>query len=196
MKLDTKSGLIADIPFRPSPNYDVRPAGTIISLLVIHCISLPPGEFIAPEQPTKDSPIDRLFMYQADNGLHRLFSEGVPKVSTHFFIRRNGEITQYVATKHRAWHAGVSQFNSKNNCNDFSLGIELEGYWENDTPYEAIQYQQLAELTRALLTAYPAITFPHNIVAHSAIALPHGRRHDPGSSFDWEHYHRLLAPAP
>lgn len=166
----------------PSPNWDERPVGTRVDLLVIHGVSLPPGEFGGPW-------IDALFQNRLDPQAHPYFGPiaGL-KVSSHLLIRRDGELIQYVDLTKRAWHAGVSSFQGRERCNDFSIGIELEG--TDDLPYASSQYQVLAEVSRAILTRFPAITLDR-IVGHSDIAP--GRKTDPGPAFDWERYRRLLA---
>jgi len=164
-----------------SPNFDPRPDDIEINLLVIHCISLPPDEF-------GGAWIDALFTNTLDPDAHPYFNEikGL-NVSSHLLIRRTGEIIQYVPFQHKAWHAGESAFNGITNCNDFSIGIELEG--SETTPYEEIQYKILGETTRGLLTAYPAIS-PTRIVGHCDIAP--GRKKDPGPLFDWKKYRSLI----
>ncbi|MBV7316469.1 1,6-anhydro-N-acetylmuramyl-L-alanine amidase AmpD [Shewanella sp. NIFS-20-20] len=165
---------------RPSPFYNGRPEAEV-SLLVIHHISLPAGAFGGEH-------VDGLFMGNLDIHAHPSFAElnGL-EVSAHFFIRRNGEIIQYVSCDDRAWHAGVSSFAGRSNCNDFSLGIELEGTGE--LAYTQAQYLELTTLTRAIISAYPDIT-PERICGHSDIAP--GRKFDPGASFDWQAYRQGL----
>jgi len=167
---------------RPSLQCDARPADTVIDLLVIHNISLPPGEFGGPW-------IDDLFRGCLDPDAHAYFQgiAGVP-VSAHLLIRRDGRCIQYVPFGERAWHAGASCFAGQERCNDFSIGVELEG--TDDVPFELAQYQALAEVTRALMAAYPGIR-PDRIAGHSDIAS--GRKTDPGPQFDWERYRDLLA---
>lgn len=162
----------------PSPNFDVRPAGTNIDLLVIHNISLPPGEF-------GGTYITDLFTNQLDCDAHPYFNQlrGL-KVSAHFLIRRDGEVLQFVSVNNRAWHAGVSSFCGKERCNDFSIGIELEG-----TDFEAFtasQYEALTPLTRALRAHYPLT----DIVGHEHIAP--GRKTDPGPFFDWDLFRQSI----
>ncbi|MFV0597595.1 1,6-anhydro-N-acetylmuramyl-L-alanine amidase AmpD [Shewanella sp.] len=159
-----------------SPHFNRRPFGEI-SLLVIHNISLPAGCFGLPY-------IDQLFQGCLDTEADESFTDLVGlQVSAHFLIRRDGECVQYVSCEDRAWHAGVSRYGERENCNDFSIGIELEG---TDTePYTAAQYQQLIELTQALLAQYPALS-AQRIVGHCDIAPM--RKTDPGPSFDWERY--------
>ncbi len=159
----------------PSPNCDDRPPGVAVDLLVIHGISLPPGEFGGPY-------IDALFTNTlAALPLHPdLAGLAQLRVAAHLLIRRNGELAQYVPLHRRAWHAGQSNFQGRERCNDFSIGIELEG--TDDTPYTDPQYQVLAALIPVLRAAYPAIT-AGRIVGHSHIAP--GRKTDPGPFFDW-----------
>jgi AmpD protein len=174
----TDDGLLRGIRYIASPNCDARPVGSAIELLVIHNISLPPGEFGGPG-------IIDLFTSKLDRDAHSYYREiaGL-KVSSHFLIRRDGEIIQFVACDQRAWHAGESSWRGRERCNDFSIGIELEG--TDDVPFEDVQYERLAELTRALNANYQ-IT---GIVGHSDIAP--GRKTDPGPCFDWVRYRSLI----
>ena len=157
-----------------SPNFDSRPDPDDITLLVIHNISLPGGCFGGPH-------VSDLFTcrvdYNADPSLADL--RGL-RVSTHFFIRRDGSVIQYVSANERAWHAGVSSFRGREKCNDYSIGIELEG--TDDTPFEAAQYAALAALTEALRRRYPLT----DVQGHEDIAP--GRKTDPGPLFDWNFY--------
>jgi N-acetyl-anhydromuramoyl-L-alanine amidase len=165
----------------PSPNFDDRPDTDDISLLVIHCISLPPGEF-------GNDCIDQLFCNQLNPGKHSYFKEiHQLTVSSHLVIKRTGEIVQYVPFDKRAWHAGQSCYEGRERCNDFSIGIELEG--TEAILYTEIQYQQLAKVVRALLATYPGLS-TERIIGHSDIAP--GRKTDPGDSFDWQKFYRLL----
>lgn len=165
----------------PSPNYDDRPPETEISLIVIHCISLPPGEFGGPW-------IDKLFTNTLSPFTHLYFKTiHRLKLSAHVLIRRTGEIVQYVPFDKRAWHAGVSCYQGKSACNDFSVGIELEG--TGQTSYTDPQYLQLARLIEVLLGAYPGLG-RERITEHSDIAP--GRKEDPGPSFDRRRLHALL----
>lgn len=170
------------VTLRPSPNRDTRPPGTIIDLLVVHGISLPPGEF-------GGDAITRLFCNTLDPEEHPAYAglKGV-RVSAHVLINRRGTITQYVAFGERAWHAGESRHEERTACNDFSIGIELEG--TDETPYEDAQYDTLAALTHALMRHYPAIR-PERIVGHADIAP--ARKTDPGPAFDWPRFHHLLS---
>lgn len=165
----------------PSPHHDSRPEGESPSLLVVHNISLPPGEFGGPW-------IDALFTGTLDPDGHPFFADIAHlRVSAHCLIRRDGEIVQYVPFDKRAWHAGVSCYAGRERCNDFSIGIELEG---TDTlAYTDAQYQQLAALTRLLTTVYPAMA--DHITGHSDIAP--GRKTDPGPAFDWSRFRSLIA---
>ena len=166
----------------PSPNQDERPAGTAISLVVVHGISLPPGRF-------RGDGIERLFTNRLDPLAHPYFATVVAlRVSAHFLIRRDGRMVQFVACAQRAWHAGESAWCGRSRCNDFSVGIELEG--ADDVPYDPRQYTMLARLVRALRRRYPI----EDVVGHSDIAP--GRKTDPGAAFDWPRLRRLLAPRP
>jgi AmpD protein len=168
------------VPFVPSPNCDDRPANAAIELLVIHAISLPPGEF-------GSGAIEALFLNQLDPAHHPYYA-GIAalRVSAHFLVRRNGAIVQFVPCIKRAWHAGASGWRGRSGCNDFSVGIELEG--TDDVPFEDPQYQAVAKLTRALAIAYPIM----EIVGHSDIAP--GRKTDPGPYFDWPRFRATLPP--
>lgn len=179
--VDAATGLIEPARQAPSPNRDERPNDHDPRLVVLHGISLPPGEFGGPE-------IERLFGNRLDWDAHPYFDEirGL-QVSAHLLIRRDGELVQFVPFTERAWHAGESRFRQQHRCNDYSIGIELEG--EDEIPYEDAQYDALAAVLAALIQAYPAIT-PRNIAAHSDIAP--GRKTDPGPAFDWPRlYHGL-----
>ncbi len=161
----------------PSPNCNERPAGCVIELLVIHNISLPPGQFGGGH-------VVELFCNCLDGNAHPAFAKlaGLT-VSAHLLIERDGAVTQFVPFGARAWHAGASQFRGRDNCNDFSIGIELEG--TDTVPYTDIQYQQLARITALLRQAFPGIV-PDHIVGHSDVAP--GRKSDPGPAFDWQRY--------
>jgi AmpD protein len=181
MHINTQTGLLAEARQQPSPNYDDRPADTTIDLLVIHAISLPEGEFGGPW-------IDQLFCNELEASDHNEFNKICDlKVSSHILIRRDGEMVQYVPFQQRAWHAGESNFEGCEKCNNFSIGVELEGC--DDQTFEETQYQQLAELTRTLLQHYPNIT-KERITGHSDIAP--GRKTDPGPLFDWKEFNQLL----
>jgi AmpD protein len=160
----------------PSPNFDLRPPGTAIDLLVIHNISLPPGQFGGPY-------IASLFTNALDHGAHPYFEQLRPlRVSAHFLILRTGELMQFVSANARAWHAGVSLFEGRERCNDFSIGIELEG--SDFVPFEPAQYDSLTALTHAMRRRYPLVS----VVGHEHIAP--GRKTDPGPCFDWLAYRR------
>lgn len=161
----------------PSPNCCDRPADTAISLLVVHNISLPPGEFGGPH-------IDALFCNRLEPDGHPYFA-GICelRVSAHLLIRRDGELVQYVPFDRMAWHAGRSQYAGREACNGFSIGIELEG--TDDLPFTDAQYTALHRVTQALLQAYPHLA-ADRIVGHADIAP--GRKTDPGACFDWERY--------
>ena len=181
MIINKKKGLIEGIRYTSSPNCDERPAAVQPELLVIHNISLPPGDFGGPY-------IDQLFTNQLDANEHPYFQQiNKLQVSSHALIRRDGEIVQYVPFHLRAWHAGVSNYCGRECCNDFSIGIELEG--TDERPYEDIQYRQLANLIRALWRSYPQIP-KDAITGHSDIAP--GRKTDPGLAFDWAKLKQLL----
>ncbi|MBS0319267.1 MAG: 1,6-anhydro-N-acetylmuramyl-L-alanine amidase AmpD [Proteobacteria bacterium] len=162
-----------------SPNADARPPGVAVDMIVVHNISLPPGVF-----GTDD--VVRLFTNTLDPAAHPYFA-GIAhlRVSSHFFIRRDGELLQFVSANDRAWHAGVSAWKGRERCNDFSVGIELEG--TDDLPYATAQYSVLARLIRALRHRYPIV----DIVGHSDIAPD--RKTDPGPAFDWPRLRRLVA---
>lgn len=164
-----------------SPNFSERPDGTQIDVLVIHNISLPPGQF-------GGGWVDELFCNQLDPDAHPYFRDiaGL-RVSAHALIDRHGQLTQYVAFDKKAWHAGQSCFDGREQCNDFSIGLELEGC--DDQPFSDAQYQSLAALTRYLQAVYPGIT-PERIVGHSDIAP--GRKTDPGPCFDWRRYKEAI----
>ncbi|NVJ51143.1 MAG: 1,6-anhydro-N-acetylmuramyl-L-alanine amidase AmpD [Gammaproteobacteria bacterium] len=165
----------------PSPHFNQRPAGVVVNLLVLHNISLPPGEF-------GNGYVEQFFLGKLDATAHPYFDEIAElKVSAHYFITRTGAITEFVNPQLRAWHAGVSSWQGETNCNDFSIGIELEG--TDHLPYQSAQYQALAELTVSLMQAYPAIT-AERIVGHSDIAPK--RKTDPGPAFDWDYFRQLL----
>lgn len=161
----------------PSPNCDERPVAEDISLLVIHNISLPPGEFGGPH-------VDELFCNRLDPGAHPYFA-GIChlRVSSHLLIRRDGSLVQYVPFHRRAWHAGESSFGGRTRCNDFSIGIELEGC--DELCFTEAQYASLARVTAALLAHYPGLD-RSRIRGHSDIAP--GRKTDPGPCFDWGRY--------
>jgi AmpD protein len=176
MQIDPRTGWCGSAQHCPSPNFNARPAGEV-SLLVIHNISLPPGQFGTGQ-------VKALFRNQLDPQAHPYFA-GIAhlQVSAHFLIERDGTLIQFVSCNDRAWHAGVSCFAGREQCNDFSLGIELEG--TDELPYSDAQYATLRDLTRELLRVYPDLT-PERIRGHNDIAP--GRKTDPGPAFDWARY--------
>lgn len=176
-----KDGWLRGCERRLSPNCDERPPGTTIDLLVIHGISLPPAQFGGPH-------VIDLFQNRLDTSAHPYFAtlDGL-RVSSHVLMRRDGSVVQFVPFDRRAWHAGVSRFDGRERCNDFSIGIELEG--ADDIAYTAAQYAGLASLASALMSTYPAIT-ARRITGHSDIAP--GRKTDPGPAFDWLYFRTLL----
>lgn len=182
LKIELKTGLLSGATYLPSPNCNARPQGIMIDTVIVHGISLPPGEF-------NTGAIEEFFCERLDFSTHPYF-ETIANlhVSAHLLIDREGKIIQFVPFNQRAWHAGQSTFQGKDNCNDYSIGIELEG--TDEVPYEKIQYERLAEVTAALLLAYPALT-RKRVVGHSDIAP--GRKTDPGPMFDWGYFDCLLA---
>lgn len=172
------TGVLSGAAQIPSPNWDLRPEGEQPSLLVIHNISLPPGEF-------GGDAIVRLFTNTLDYAAHPYYEtlRGL-RVSSHFLIRRDGELIQFVPCACRAWHAGASSWNGRERCNDFSIGVELEG--TDEVPYTEAQYRRLADLTAELRRRYSIA----DIVGHADIAP--GRKTDPGQAFDWAQYRGLL----
>lgn len=174
MKIDEVTGLLSDVCYVISPHQDVRPADAVVSMIVIHGISLPPGEF-------GGQAITDFFMGKLVAEQHPYFLEIIQlRVSAHLLINRAGIVTQFVPFTARAWHAGVSIFAGQENCNDFSIGIELEG--TDNIPYTLDQYQTLVKVIALLQEKYPAITMDR-IVGHSDVAP--GRKTDPGPIFDW-----------
>lgn len=164
-----------------SPNFDPRPAGTTVDLIVVHGISLPPGEYGGPW-------IDRLFTNDLPVDAHEYFRQIAElRVSSHLLIHRDGECVQYVPFDQRAWHAGASNYCGRERCNDFSIGIELEGV--DDEPYEPVQYAALCDAILALCRRYVSLA-PERVVGHSDIAP--GRKTDPGAAFDWPRLRALL----
>jgi AmpD protein len=176
-----RDGWLAAARRRPSPNCDLRPAGTAVDLLVVHGISLPPGQFGGPA-------IEQFFTNTLDCDGHPYFARlrGM-RVSSHLLIRRDGELVQFVPLHLRAWHAGASEYGGRPHCNDFAIGVELEG--TDQTAYDAVQYRRLAWLAGVLMRHCPGLG-PERIVGHSDIAP--GRKTDPGPAFDWAAFRRLL----
>jgi AmpD protein len=170
MKLEA-DGWLAGARRVPSPNRDERPAGAEISLLLLHAISLPPGEY-------GGDAIERLFTNRLDTEAHPYFAQiaGL-EVSSHFLVRRDGALLQFVPVHERAWHAGASCWRGRSRCNDFSIGVELEG--SDDDGFEDVQYARLSELVHALRAELPL----RDVAAHSEVAP--GRKTDPGPHFDW-----------
>ena len=168
------AGLIRPATQCPSPNQDERPEGSEPELVIIHGISLPPGEFGGPY-------IESLFTNCLDCTAHPYFREieGM-QVSSHLLVRRDGELIQFVPFERRAWHAGLSQFRGRSCCNDYSIGIELEG--TDDTPYTDEQYKQLVAVIQAIIATYPKIS-ARRIAGHCDVAP--GRKTDPGPAFNW-----------
>ena len=175
------SGWFAGAEKIVSPNFDARPEGVKIELIVLHAISLPPGEF-------GGGYIDQLFQNQLSPAKHPYFRSIVDlKVSAHLLVERTGELKQFVSTDCRAWHCGVSEFAGRAACNDFSIGVELEGC--NELPFANAQYEVLTDVLAELSLRYPAIS-PTRIVGHCDIAP--GRKTDPGPLFEWETMRCLL----
>ena len=184
LQVDLATGLMRGAKQIASPNYDARPAGVEADLIVIHGISLPPGEFGGPW-------IERLFTNTLPAEIHPYFAEVAPlRVSSHLVVQRDGALTQYVSFADRAWHAGQSNYQGRAACNDFSVGVELEG--ADTLPYEATQYEALAAVVAALCAAYPRLS-ADRLVGHSDIAP--GRKTDPGPAFDWPRARRLIGAA-
>jgi N-acetyl-anhydromuramoyl-L-alanine amidase len=182
LRIDAATGLLAAARQVLSPHYDERPGGALPELLLVHGISLPPGEFGGPW-------IDRLFTGTLPADAHPSFPERAGlKVSAHALIRRDGAIVQYVPFAARAWHAGVSEYRGRPACNDFSIGVELEG--ADEVPYTDAQYATLVALAAALLETYPSMSAAA-IVGHSEVAP--GRKTDPGPAFEWARLRALLA---
>ena len=184
MLLNPVTGWCAGVRHCPSAHCNERPQGEI-SLLVLHNISLPPGQFGTGK-------VQEFFTSGLNASEHAYFSGIVDmRVSAHFFIERDGQISQFVSCLQRAWHAGVSSFAGRDNCNDFSLGIELEG--TDDLPYSEAQYDALVPLVQQLLAAYPALSV-ERICGHCDIAP--GRKTDPGPAFDWPRLRTALLAGP
>jgi len=173
-----------NIPLRyiPSPHHDTRPANMPVDLIVLHAISLPAGQFTMQH-------VEALFTGQLESSAHESFAglEGM-RVAAHFVVDRNGHITQFVPTGQRAWHAGASIWQGREQCNDYSVGIEMLG--DEQTPFTAKQYRETARLCRALMLRFPEIT-AERIVGHQDVAP--GRKWDPGRQWDWGHFRRSLA---
>ncbi len=176
-----QTGRLAQARWSPSPNCGKRPEGADVSLLVVHNISLPPGHFGGDY-------IEQFFLNTLDNTAHPYFATLADlAVSAHALIRRDGSVIQFVSFLDRAWHAGRSQFCGQEECNDFSIGIELEG--ADNVPYEVAQYEALANIALLVMRAWPQVT-PERIAGHCDIAP--GRKTDPGASFDWAYFRNQL----
>ena len=181
MRIDPNTHLIAGVNYTPSPNADERPIECEIDLIVIHNISLPPGKF-------GQGHVHELFTNQLDSSVHPYFEEIKDLcVSSHLLIERSGKLTQFVPFNRRAWHAGQSNFQGRECCNDFSIGIELEG--TDDIEYTDAQYRVLAAVITSLQMTYPTLS-SQNIVGHCDIAP--GRKTDPGEVFDWQRLRNQL----
>ena len=167
-----QSGWLDSLRHCPSPNFSARPVGTVVDLVVIHSISLPPGRY-------GGDAIERLFTNSLDLTAHPYFEQlrGL-RVSAHFVVRRDGQAVQHVSCDERAWHAGASQWRGRTHCNDFSIGIELEGL--EDEPFEPAQYETLARLLACIAARYRL----DGIAGHEHVAP--GRKRDPGRAFDWQ----------
>ena len=174
LKIEAQTALLMDTLYIASPNCDDRPDPDDISLIVLHGISLPAGQF-------EGDAVEHFFTNRLDYSADPSFDEIKElRVSAHLFIRRDGEIIQFVPFEKRAWHAGLSQYEGREQCNDFSIGIELEG--TDDIEYTDSQYEQLGAVIEAILATYPGIS-RDRIIGHSDIAP--GRKTDPGTAFDW-----------
>jgi len=184
LRVDAGTDFLAGVRRVDSPNFDARPPGAGLDLIVVHGISLPPNAFGGPW-------IDQLFTNALPPDEHPYFATVSDlRVSSHVLIRRDGELTQFVSFRDRAWHAGKSSYAGREACNDFSIGIELEG--ADTIPYEDAQYRVLANLVAALCAAYPTLS-PERLVGHSDVSP--GRKTDPGPAFDWPRARRLVAMA-
>ncbi len=165
-----------------SPHHDTRPHGAIIDLIVLHAISLPPGEFDAGN-------VEAFFLGSLDCSAHPAFDNlGDMRVSSHFVVDRAGSITQFAPCERRAWHAGVSEWQGRPHCNDYAIGIEMIG--DEQQPFTTAQYRETARLCRALMNRYPAID-RNRIVGHQDVAP--GRKWDPGRQWNWPRFHRSLS---
>jgi N-acetyl-anhydromuramoyl-L-alanine amidase len=182
LQIILETGLLQPVTYLPSPHCDERPQNTVIDMVVVHSISLPPGQFAT-------GAIEQFFCNKLDIAQDPYYASiAMLTVSAHLLIKRTGVLTQFVPFTKRAWHAGDSSFCGKTHCNDFSIGIELEG--TEDIPYEQCQYKQLSQVVRLLMRAYPAITLDR-LVGHMDIAP--GRKTDPGQIFDWAYLKGKLA---
>jgi AmpD protein len=182
VRIDACKDCLIDARQVPSPNCDERPDGSAISLIVIHGMSLPPGQYGGPE-------IDQFFTNTLDANGHPYFAQiSELRVSSHLLIRRDGEMVQYVPFRKRAWHAGASCYQGRVACNDFSVGIELEG--QDDEPYTDVQYEVLAGVVKVLIDAFPGLS-ANSLAGHCDISPQ--RKTDPGPAFDWQRLQQQLA---
>lgn len=182
LRVHVATGMLEGVRQVLSPHLEPRPQGMVTDLVVMHGISLPPGEYGGPW-------IERMFTGSLPRDAHPYFATIPPgRVSAHLLVRRDGELVQFVPFHLRAWHAGKSQYEGREACNEFSIGIEMEG--TDDTPYTAAQYASAGAALRALLVAYPDLS-PARIVGHSDVAP--GRKSDPGAAFEWERLQASLA---
>ena len=180
---EIKKGIFLKARFVESPNFDDRPKGSRIEALIIHSISLPPGEY-------QSDYVEQFFCNQLNPNKHPYFEEICHlTVSSHFYIKRDGEVVQFVNTEQRAWHAGKSFCLGRENVNDFSVGIELEGWDEGTDGYTDAQYAELLALSQSLMATYDIDV--NAIFGHSDIAP--GRKNDPGPQFDWHRYKSALS---
>jgi N-acetyl-anhydromuramoyl-L-alanine amidase len=179
--VNVSTGLLEPARQVASPNHDPRPDGTMAELILVHGISLPPGEYGGPW-------IDRLFTNSLPSHVHPYFATVANlKVSSHLLIRRDGEVVQYVPFHRRAWHAGASSYLGRERCNDYSIGIELEGC--DEAAYEPVQYARLTDVIVTLCAAYPALSCDR-IAGHSDVSP--GRKTDPGAAFDWPRLRAMI----
>ena len=184
LRVDAETGLVCGARYLPSPNRDERPPGQLPELVVVHGISLPPGDFGGPW-------IERLFTNTLPPDEHPYFASiAGQRVSAHVLVRRDGGLVQFVPFHLRAWHAGASSWRGRERCNDFSVGIELEG--TDTTPYDDAQYGALATLVAGLVRAYPTLD-PEAVAGHEDVAP--GRKTDPGPAFEWPRFKALLRNA-
>jgi N-acetyl-anhydromuramoyl-L-alanine amidase len=182
LTIDRGTGLADGATLLLSPNRDARPPAATVDLIVIHGISLPPGGYAGDE-------VEAFFQNRLDTGRHPYYATiGALRVSAHFYLRRDGRLVQFVPVHERAWHAGVSVYGARDACNDFAVGIELEG--TDEEPYDERQYPALAALIVALRRAYPTLA-ADALAGHSDIAP--ARKTDPGPHFDWERLRQMLA---
>jgi len=171
-----------DVRFLPSPHFNERPAGAAVDLIVLHAISLPPGQFALQH-------VESFFLGELDSGADPSFSGLADlRVSAHFVVDRKGKVTQFVPISKRAWHAGTSNWQGRDNCNDYAIGIEMIG--DEKRPFTQAQYREAARLCRVLMGHFPVIS-NQRIVGHQDVAPE--RKWDPGKQWDWEKFHRSLS---